>query len=77
VRALGPFSDTTGHQALRGAGTANAVAVAAPEPSNPAAAIDLAVNPLAQVLPGPHGDPVLRTSFSGSTHPGVLAHCSP
>jgi len=38
-----PFSDTTGYQALRGAGTANNVAVAAPNPANPAAALDLAV----------------------------------
>jgi uncharacterized protein (DUF1501 family) len=36
-----PFSDSTGYQALRGAGTANSVAVAAPNPANPAAALDL------------------------------------
>lgn len=36
-----PFSDTTGYQALRGAGTANSVAVPAPDASNPAAALDL------------------------------------
>lgn len=74
---MGPFSDTAGHQALRGAGTANAVAVAAPEPSNPAAAIDLVVSPLAEVLTERHGDPALPTAFRGSPHPGVLAHCSP
>ena len=38
-----PFSDTTGYQALRGAGTAGSVAVAAPNASNPAAALDLQV----------------------------------
>lgn len=36
-----PFSDTTGYQALRGAGTAGSVAVAPPNASNPAAALDL------------------------------------
>ncbi len=36
-----PFSDTVGYQALRGAGTANAVAVPAPDASNPGAALDL------------------------------------
>lgn len=38
-----PFSDTTGYQALRGAGTAGSVAVPAPNASNPAAALDLQV----------------------------------
>ena len=38
-----PFSDTTGYQALRGAGTAGSVAVAAPNASNPSAALDLQV----------------------------------
>ena len=36
-----PFSDTAGYQALRGAGTAGSVAVAPPNASNPAAALDL------------------------------------
>ena len=38
-----PFSDTAGYQALRGAGSANSVAVPAPNVSNPAAALDLQV----------------------------------
>ena len=38
-----PFSDAAGYQALRGAGAANAVAVAAPNPANPNAALDLGV----------------------------------
>lgn len=38
-----PFSDTTGYQALRGAGSANSIAVPAPNPSNPNAALDLGV----------------------------------
>ncbi len=36
-----PFSDAAGYQARRGAGSANSVAVAAPNPSNPNAALDL------------------------------------
>ena len=51
-----PFSDTTGYQALRGAGTAGSVAVAAPNASNPAAALDLAGHPVRPQLRAPPGD---------------------